>query len=658
MLILQALLLWLIVSALMVGGAMLFHHFFPDESPWFGFLVPPLALVLLLNFIEHLVALPSLLILLPVFLGGTVWMAVAGRFFQPALILPTSVFLASFAFTFLVRCMQADISFTSDGISDLNMINNFLQGQAIPPPDTWLPPLRFEWYYDLQHYAASVLGRILAVDIGHADNVSHALLNAMVCVAAAGAAWRLSGEKRFATIAQPLLILSAATGSVAYIVLFCHSTDLWLASDLSSGMVHPPDPNPIWHWLAGDLPATLQGKTPDEILGHQTLRLQVPGFWTWRDEYHANAAGHFLTILSVLIVAELVNPRRTTWAWVLAAVMPMLAATASAWALPVTLLLCWVTLPVAWILGRRPGAINVALWTLFASVTLLWPAFYNVTSSPLVPDVRWIDPLDHTPALEFLVQWWPIIVLWICGLCCWRSLSFGVRWFLAVVPFMLIGIDLVTIESRYNTIEKMWGYTWAVGLVGLFPLICWRPGAGGVFRILTIVILANAAVSLGAFIYDVSGNGGWDNSRFHLEGDQYLKHDDQKRRMLDIVGQYKHAVFLSGKCEFCYNEAPALAVFTGNLSYSAWYWFEVHASDATEANARAKLNNDFYSGDLTDRLDFLRSKQITGVLIWPDDAISDDTLAALKKDLAPDYDYNDCKGTGPNNAGVFIRKQR
>ena len=61
---------------------------------------------------------------------------------------------------------------------------------------------------------------------------------------------------------------------------------------------------------------------------------------------------------------------------------------------------------------------------------------------------------------------------------------------------------------------------------------------------------------------------------------------------------------------------------------------------------------------MTDRLDFLRSKQIAGVLVWPDDAISDDALAALRKELAPDYDYVDCKGDGPNNAGVFVRKQR
>jgi hypothetical protein len=645
LLLLQVLLLWLIVSALMTGGAMLFHRLYPEDSPWLGFLVPPLVLVALFNFLEHLVALPSLLIR----------MAVGGKYFKPALILPTSVFLACFAFTLGVRALQPDIMYTSDGVSDLNMINNFLQGQTIPPPDTWLPPFRFIFYYDMQHYAASIVDRLLGVDIGHADNIAHALLNALVCLAAAGAAHRLSGEKLFATIATPILILSAATGSSAYLILFCHNFDPWLATDLSTGIVKPPDANPIWAALLHDLPTALQGKTPDEILNHQTLRLQVPGFWTWRDEYHANASGHLLTILSVLIVAELASARRVTWPWVLGAVMPMLAATTSAWALPITTLLCWVMLPTAWFFGRRPASLTSTLWTLFGSVTLLWPAFFNSTSNPQVPDIKLIDPLDHVPLLELAIQWWPIIVLWICTLFYVRSLSFGVRWFLIVVPLMLVFIDTVTIESRYNTIEKMWGYTWAVGLVGLFPIVASRKSAACL--IVAIVLLAYDAIRLGSSVRDLFGSGSWDDSRFHLEGNRYLTHDAQKKRLLDVFSQHKHDIFLTGVCDYCYYEAPAVAVFTGNQAYSAWYWFESNANNPDEATARSKQNNDFYSGAMPDRLEFLRNKNITGVLIWPGDKITDDALAALKKDLAPDYDYLDCKGEGANNAGVFVKKR-
>ena len=652
MLILQALLLWLILTALMIGGAMAFHRFFPRESPWLGFLVPPLTLVLLLNFIEHLVALPVLLWLLPIFLGGTAWMAIAGKYFKAELVLPTTVFALSFAFTFAIRCLQPNISYTSDGISDLNMINNFLQGQTLPPVDTWMPPFRFEWYYDLQHYAGSVVVRLLGVKIGIGCNLAHALLSALICVAGAGAAYRLSGGRVFVTLAVPFLLEAATTGSAALLTLFCHNTDFSLSVDLSGGMTlpHPNDDaiwkSPLWHWLLWDPRAAIAHLDKPTI-----LRLQVPGFWTWRDEFHANASGHFLTIFAVLVVAELSRLERTIWPWALAAIMPLLAAAASAWALPITVLLCWAAVPLAWWAGRRPESLSTTLWILLASVVLIWPAFYGATSNPQVPDITAINPAERTPLLEFLLQWWPILVLWIGTLCCWRQLSFGARWFLAVVPLMLMGIEMITIESRYNTIEKMWGYTWAVGLVGLFPIVASRKGVA--FRMITIVLLACALINLSSLLYNVFE---WGTDAFHLEGSRYLTNDDQKARLLQVVGQNRRATYLPGKCAFCYNEAPALTVFTGNRSYIAWSWFESHANFINEAQEREKLANAFYSGAMPDRLRFLQADKIDGVVIWPGDAISDPELAKLRQELDSAYDYVDCKGTGENNAGVFVKR--
>jgi hypothetical protein len=654
MLILQALLLWSIVSALMIGGAMLFHRLFADESPWFGFVVPPLALVLLLNFTEHLIALPSLLLLLPILLGVTVWMAISGKYWKEALLLPSIIFLASFAFAFLVRCLHSDIAFTSDGISDLNMVNNFSQGQTLPPPDCWMPPRPFEWYYDLQHYAASVMERLLAVKIGVAYNISHALLSALTCVVAAAAAFRISGGKVWITVAMVFLIESAATGSTALLLLCCHNTDLWLPFDLSGGMApgHTDD-NPAWqtplwkilNWDPRTAIATLDQPT--------ILRLQVPGIWTWRDEYHANASGHFLTLFSIAIIAELVETRRTIWPWVLAAIIPLLTVVASAWALPITALLCWVTIPVALFYGRRPASNGVIVVTLFIALTLLWPAFYSATSSPAVPPVTWIDPKERTPLLEFLLQWWPILLLWVSGWVCFRHLSFGLRWVLVVVPLMLLGIESITIESRYNVIEKMWGYTWGAGLVALFPFIASRTAVA--FRLVTVLLLFSALISLYSFVHDLS-QGTWDGEAFHLEGTAYISMDDQKKRMLEVVGETKNTTYLSGKTAFCYNEAPTLAVFTKNKSYIAWYWFESLTNYENEANYRAKLNDAFYSGAMTDRLHFLQANKIDGVLIWPDDDLSSDYLDALKKEVEPTYDYVDCKGDGTKNAGVFLRR--
>jgi hypothetical protein len=55
-------------------------------------------------------------------------------------------------------------------------------------------------------------------------------------------------------------------------------------------------------------------------------------------------------------------------------------------------------------------------------------------------------------------------------------------------------------------------------------------------------------------------------------------------------------------------------------------------------------------------LAFLRNNDIAAVLIYPDDAISDDLLQQFEDQLGSDYFYVDCKGDGPNNAGVFLRQ--
>jgi hypothetical protein len=173
-------------------------------------------------------------------------------------------------------------------------------------------------------------------------------------------------------------------------------------------------------------------------------------------------------------------------------------------------------------------------------------------------------------------------------------------------------------------------------------------------RFLTLILLFSAVVSLCSWIDYKFQWVPWD-AFGHLEGNRYLTSDNQKKRMLQVVTQVKRKTFLSGKSDWCYYQAPALTVFTGNRSYIAWYYFESVADYAEEAVYRNKLNNDFYSGAMADPLTFLCSNDITGVLIWPEDNIPDAYLAKLKTELAPDYRYVDCRDNGWSNAGVFLR---
>jgi hypothetical protein len=646
---------------MMVGAALAFHRFFPQESAWYGFIVPPLGLVILLNFIEHFIALPNLLILWPAFGGLLLWLVVTSKVSHREVLLPAVVFLATFAFTFGIRCLQPDIIPSSDGLADLTKINNFCQGDTLPPTDTWLPPYKFEWYYAMQHYAASIIKRMFDLKIGVAYNLAHALLSSLTCVAGAAAAWRISGGRTWITLAVPFLIESAMTGSSAIInlTMWNPAPSLWYADNLSGGVIDYENAKGTAHPMTGLLWSFLdQTKVYDQsgALHHERLELQVPGFWTWRDEYHANSSGHFLTLLGVFSIAEIAAARRAIWPWVMAALIPIFAVVASTWAWPITLLTCGGMIAIGLVIGRRPAHPGLTILIFFTGLLLLWPALYNVTSSPEVPAIVWTQPWEGAPWREFLVQWWPIIFLWLYGCFYIREISPAIRWVLIVIPLTLIGVEWICVEGRYNTVEKMWGYAYGIGLIALFPIVASR--ANIACRLLTLVLLTSAMLSMFGWLRNASNWmpwGPWHDAEFQLEGNHYLMVDDQKRRILQTLTQVKHATFLTGKSiDFNYYESPAVAVFTENRSYSTWTYFESVANYADEAYRREKQNNDFYSGAMTNHLQFLQQQNITGVIIWPDNDIPNDYLTALTTELAPSYEYIDCKGNGDKNAGVFM----
>ena len=134
MLLLRAILLWSVISVHVVGGAVLFRRLFPRESVWFGFIVPALALVSILNFIEHTVAMPSLSGLLPFTTLGCLWALLQLRRHWRQLRLPIGLFLVTFACTLTLRALRPDIVSRRDGTIDLSLMASFCMGQKVPPP--------------------------------------------------------------------------------------------------------------------------------------------------------------------------------------------------------------------------------------------------------------------------------------------------------------------------------------------------------------------------------------------------------------------------------------------------------------------------------------------------------------------------------------------
>ena len=444
MALLRDLLLWLLVSGHVVGAAVVFRKYFPRESPWFGFIVPSLALVMLLNFIEHFVALPSLLWLLPITSLGLIYLISRRGFSWEGMNVPTVAFLLAFAFTYAVRCYNPDILTSSDGMYDLSLVLDYCHGEKIPPTDNWLPTLDLKLYYSFQQYAASVVKRMFNVDVGTAYNASHALLSAFTAFCGAAVAFRASGGRGWIALTVVFLIEAAFTGSSVYVNLFLpDGRTSFVATDLGGSLNNEGVGNsPLWG---------LVGWGTD----HQRIELQVSGYWTWRDEYHANSSGHFLTLLSVFSVLELLRRERANWPWICTVLIVPLVFISSMWLAPVDGIICSVGVVLALLIARRPVSWTVVGYGATAGIVALWPTLGDILTAQQVDTNAWANfvtkPELRTPIVEWCIQWWPIVFLWIATLCFWRQLSGGVRWICLAIPFFLIGIEAFTFDSdRYK----------------------------------------------------------------------------------------------------------------------------------------------------------------------------------------------------------------
>ena len=648
MLLLRAVLLELLVCFHVIGGAVLFRRLFPRESAWLAFIIPTLLVMAVLNFIEHFIAMPNLAWLLPFTIAGLLWaMASAGKSWQE-LRLPGILFLVIFTWVHLIRCLNPSITCNTEGVADMARVLDFCLGSKLPAMDTWCPPYDHGGYYSFQHYGASLLTRLLSLDIGTGYNMGYTLLNTMTCFAGAGAAYSISGRKAWVAVATLAAILANFTGS-SVILLFWNNAhpvpnlydvfDARLSWDIGDSWNDPNRHNPFG-WIY---------KNPPPV-----LRLFTPAFNTYFSEFHANLGGHFLTITTLLAANEANRTERSNWPWICLILFPLITIIMATWFMFVVTLLCVGCFAVALIAGKRPQAWNIVLGGALLGIVLLWPSVNSLVSGSYPVNFHWTPWVEYTNPLEFLIQWWPIILAWLALCFVWDRLSLLARWIHAAVPLLLIFIEVCTFGDRGLTVEKMWGAVYSTGLVTFLPLIYVQRNP--FFRILTVIYLAISVVFIGTWCYLVTHAVDYQSVAFHLKGDTEFIYDGQKKRLLQTLKRLHNVTVLSGKSAWSYNQSPSLVGFSENRCYIAWFYQEVQCGHGGEAEFRDKQSTDFYAGNMPDPLGFLRNNDIAAALIWPEDAIPDDVLLKLKTQLAPDYYYIDCKGDEPNNAGVFIRQ--
>jgi hypothetical protein len=640
MLLLRAVFLEFLLGVHVIGAAVLFRRLFPRESPWFGFVVPILVFLAILNFVEHFIALPNLGWLLPMTLGGLTWVIVKPGYSWEGLKFPAILFIVTFTFVFGLKCIAPVISNATEGVSNLTRVLNYCLGGTLPQIDCFLPPYDYGIYYSFQHYGAAILKRLFSTDLGTAYNVSYAFLLAWVCLAGAGVAHSISG-KIWIAVATMVVLLAGWTGSFPLFIFFTsHGTDYELSTNLNADW-NNPDHNPL-SWICAH----------DKY--HPCLLLQAPLINLYWSEFHSTLGGHFVTIASLLASSEIFKFRRSNWPWICLVALPMVIIITSAWFFFIVFFLCGSSLALALLAGRRPENWKFVGAASAVAVVLFWPSVYSVIGISSPEQFQRTQPEDHTPFWMFIIQWWPVFLPWLFLCFIWNKLDLNGRWILIALPVLFTGIEFVTFGDRKLTTEKMWAGTYGAGLVTLLPIIFKRKGIP--FRLLSAIIIFVSPICLGMALDDYYPNPLLEQDFAHLQGNDWILGDPQKKRLLQVLRRFHGETILPGRSYWNYSQSPAVVDFSENRCFVAYTHHEFHCGRGAEAEYRNKENNDFYDGRVANPLPFLRANNIAAVLIWPEDNISDQLLQQFQGQLGSEFFYVDCKMDGPNNAGVFMRQ--
>jgi len=640
MLLIRVFILAVLVGLHVIGGAVVFRRLFPRESAWWGFFAPMLALLFVLDFIEHGLALPHLYWLLPLSTGALIWaMASAGRAAK-ALRVPGVIFVAAFAYALLVKCFQPDINcyFTED-MTDANRILNFCLGDKLPPTDSWLPPYPHTGYYTFMQYGASVMKRLLGIDVGTACNLGQALVSALTLVGAGAAAYSLSRGRLVVTGLVVLTYAAGFTGSSLAVTMFQPLNPDPVASiDIGGG-----DPADKVHAIFGPL---LRSDAPEIA-----YRIYPPGCYIAYPEFHATMGGHLVAVWAVFAAAELMRRRRSLFPWIYLIVAPFLAYITCSWFIFMVTLLAG-TMAFAWWTGRRPSSLQTAAMGGVLGVTLLWPALNDLAhgSAPQALDWSWDLLRDRW---TFVIQWWPLYLPWLLLCFLWPRMNAAQRWLHFLFIPVLLATEVFYVFERGTMLEKTWSGTFGIGMAMLYPALFAQKTWG--CRLVSVAILLTALCSLGAWVNQAYAYGAQTHSFLHLEGNHFIEANPVKSRMEEVLGRIHGQNVITGVAHYAWFESPNLPLYTENRCYLGWTNAEETCGHPGEARFRQKQINDFYAGTLDDPMGFLQLNNIAAILIWPDDHITTDRVEALKKTLAPAYAYIDCKGDGGDNAGVFLR---
>ena len=562
-----------------------------------------------------------------------------------------TVFHSAFAYALAWRYAFPDIDPSSEKLTDLTMIANYIHGDRLPPVDRWLPPFPFDMYYSLQHYAAALLGRILEVSPGVAYNLAICVLAASVVTAAAGSAWLLV-RRRGPAVLLTVVLVFGGTGVSPVIRLVTPSVPLHGSIRFLGTVLSPVyATKPFGKWLL-----TTRGASGPNA---QDLPVELFSYLLGLGDCHPPLSGYLLLMVALLSIAMIESDENARAAHaVLAATVPLTIA-ANAWDFPLQAFL--VAAFLVYRLGFRKRIDAKALaWGGAVATLLIYPFLirFGPQSDALHNSLRWVPHGFHTPPVAGLLVFYPVLAILalniLCGERSAQSLAFTATWMILLAASEFLFIDDVYSDSheRFNTALKWWAwiYSGALLMVGAMNLrspsrLCrWSTAA-----ILTVTLAF--AADLGANLARAKPHLG------QLEGSAWLRDDPAQRSMLEFLQNQPQSIVLQRLPDRAYIAAPALTIFSLQTAFLGWPNHEdIWRGYRSDIDHRLDAVNRFYAGDLPDAMRWLEQNQIRYVL-WLEDErrLPAETFDKIERRISSHYQWNDYSVHPGSKVGIWCR---
>lgn len=670
-------LLWLNLAALTVQSRKLLPNYHLARSS--GLLL----LVLVLFFVEHFIGLGKITWIWPLTSTGAILILWKSRhqLKKSGFWRSETIFILAFLYAFGWRFSFPNIYLTSERITDLYFISNYISGATLPPLDNWYPPHMFHAYYAFQHYAAALMGRILGMDIGMTYNIAFGLLMALPITLA----WSVSGYfiKQYWT--RVLLVLTLVVGGTGLSPLLdlvflgprlpmkqsevtMQAYEQAQASDALHHMImsarfiglyderaHEGEPItskamaeaifPIEHYSNGDY----------EL---RELPLENFGYQFFVGDYHPPLGSFFLLLLTFALIISVKTKTATNQCQALLGLSLPVMIIMNTWIFPLqaVLLLGWIAY-CYW--SKQPPDWTWLIGGGLFGAGLIYPFLTDFAHGSLSPSIKITSDQDHTPIARFVALFWPLLLL--IGLSLFnrdrRKLSLAMA---VTFSIMLLLSEFIFVDGppggkyeRTNTVMKWWGWIY-VG--GIFFLGATSIGCG--YKWVRWTAIA-AFLLVNSYVYDVARYWIYTDKpdSGSVVGHHWYTKDDVNRDMFRYLKDAPYGIVLENIPKDAYSNSSIHAIFNGKPVLLGWpSHLTVWHGNISQVWRLTGQIREFYAGEKSASVEWLLINNVTYIVFGPDEDPAN--FKEINQQIQPQYYWIGFNANGQQPRGIWIRKSR